>query len=380
MLNYFYWYSIITTLILVLYNIPLSRLNTKLDITFFSLILLSILISLFLGIINKKRFKYKDYIFNEKNKKHIIPIIFILCSSIFEFSYFKEIPFIKSTIMNVSSYRDFEGIPIFHVLICMLAMYYSVKYFYIGVSDKKNRFFNIFCCILINIVMILYNMRSFLLINVFIILNIIYSKIKITKKIKIKTKLFLIFLLIIILYFFGSFGNMREIHEANNNSYIETLGEYYSWPKYIPKQYMWTYSYITSPLANLNYNIKNNNKLNITGYIYSYLPDSISKRMPNYINKNICILKRTYFNVSTGYCGTLVNSNLLGLIIFWIIIMIFPFTIFRFQNTKENQYLIFILLYGAAITYMFFTNMFNYGGTAPAIWFSFFILITKKRR
>ncbi len=379
MLNPFYIYNIITIFVCTLYILPVSEFNTNLDIFLIILIISSLIISLILGNIYKQYFQYHDAEENLKKGKYI-PLIIIVFLSIFEFWYTKDIPFFSTTINGIKEYKEFESIPFLHMFTAMLSMYYSIVYIYHAISYETNRKLNILSYFLINLLMILFNMRSFFMINVFTALNILIAKLRSNGKIKSKYYVLFLLISICILYLFGCFGNKRQGYDWNDNNYIEALGLYYAWPSKIPKQYMWSYSYITSPLANLNYNIKNNNNsFNIINTIYEIIPVSISKRLPFYKDKHDCILIKPYFNVSTGYCNSYTNGGYIGMIFIWSFIMILSIFTTKYANdcNKKQKYMLFIALLDSCIAFMFFTNTFSYGGTAPALWFSTFMLISR---
>lgn len=377
MLNFYYWYSIITSFTILLYIFPFSKFNSSMDPLFLVMIIVSILLSTFLGYVNKEKFIYKKADVNLK-KQTYLPLVLIITLSLFEFAYLKDIPLFSVVINQTNNYREVETIPFLHVFISMLSFYYSIKYFYYGISIKQNKKKNILACIIINVIMLLYNMRSFFLINFFICLNIYIAQYRLYKKIRKKTYVIIVLLIPLVLYAFGTYGNLRQGYKWNDSSYIEQLGLYDNWPEFIPKQYMWSYSYITSPLANLNYNIKYEQKeFNVSGIFYQILPQSISKRMPNYNKLSTCKLIKSYFNVSTGFCNSYSNGGYIGLIFFWFIIMVFPLLLFNYKEKeyKVNNYYIWMFIYCGCISFMFFDNMFSYGGTSPALWLSTLILI-----
>ena len=381
MLNYYYWYSIITSLILFLYILPFSYFNSKLDISLVILILISIILALILGFNNRNKFYFKLYDYKEE-KHEYLPLILIIILSIFEFVYTNDIPLFSVTINQLNSYQEFESIPFLHVFISMLSLYYSVKYVHKAISCQKKRKKNLTAYIIINTLMLMYNMRSFLMISLFIAINLLIAKIRLNSKIKFKYVCFSFVFLLILLYFFGGYGNMRQGYDWNDNSYIRKLGMYYDWPFFIPEQYMWSYSYITSPLANLNYNVANEkNIIDYSKYLFVFFPESISKRLPGYDTRSQCKLIRSYFNVSTGYCNSYSNGGLFGVIIFWLIIMFFPLFFLQYNSVvyKSNNYMIWLSIHGSCIAFMFFNNMFAYGGTSPALWMATFLLINKIR-
>jgi len=379
MLNYYYWYSIITSFILLLYILPFSYFNSKLDASLIILILVSIVFAIFLGFNNKNKFCFKLY--DYKDEKHeYLPLILITILSLFEFVYTNDIPLFTVTINQVNSYQEFESIPFLHVFISMLSLYYSAKYIYKTISCKKNRKKNLTAYIIINVLMLMYNMRSFLMISLFIAINLLIAKIRLNFKIKFKYIFLSFAFLIVLLYCFGGYGNMRQGYDWNDNSYIKELGMYYDWPSSIPEQYMWSYSYITSPLANFNYNVANQkSEIDYSKYLFVFFPESISKRLPGYNNRSQCKLIRSYFNVSTGYCNSYSNGGLLGVVLFWLFIMIIPLFFMRYSSItyKNNNYIIWLSIYGSCVSFMFFNNMFAYGGTSPALWMATFLLINK---
>lgn len=378
MLNYYYWYSILTGLILGLYILPFSGLNTSLNIVLLILILISIIVSIILGTIFKDAFVFKPAKY-KKSKYYYLPMIIITLLFVFEILYIKEIPFITVTIKHINNYQEYESIPFLHMFLAMLCMYYSTKYIYHAISYEKNRKTNVMFYIIINIFMLAYNMRSFFMISLFIFVNLFVAKLR-TNGIKVFNKRIIKLLLVVFiaLFLFGGIGNMRQGFKFNDSSYIEQIGRYNHWPSFLPKQFMWSYSYITSPLANINYNILiQNSEKNIEGFIYQLIPDSITKRIGNPDNIRECSLITQVFTTSTGYCRPYSNFGFIGIMFFWVITMCFPIFTFKYINIRKKyeDYIIFISLYCACISFLFFANMFTYGGTAPALWLSFFVLI-----
>jgi len=386
MLNYFYWYAIIASVVPILYLMPFSELNTPLNPVLIVLLVLSIIISLALGKKFNDKFAYKDLKY-KKSTTGYLPLVIIAIIAFIEFAIAKDIPLISVTLKHASEYKDFPTIPVLHVFSVMMALYFSTVYGYRAISYKQHRALNVAAYISINIIMLLYNMRSFTMISLFILANIFVAKRRRINKDegrranKIRISLLAIAGALLV-FGFGCFGNMRHGYDWSNSYYIEKIGLYRQWPNFVPKQFMWAYSYLTSPLANLNYNFDNpRNDISIVGAVSQYLPESITKRMAS--NKSYtCSLKKHYFTVSTGYCDSYINMNVLGIVVFWFITMIFPLIVFRYaeNENKREKYFAFISIYMSCITFMFFGNFFQYGGTAPALWLSFILLIVKTNK
>ena len=124
MLNYFYWYAIIASIIPILYILPFSELNTPLNPALIMLLVLSIIVSLILGKKFNDRFVYKDLEY-KKSKIEYLPLALIVIIAAIEFIAAKDIPLVSVTIKHAGEYKDFPTIPVLHVFSAMLALYYS---------------------------------------------------------------------------------------------------------------------------------------------------------------------------------------------------------------------------------------------------------------
>lgn len=164
---------------------------------------------------------------------------------------------------------------------------------------------------------------------------------------------------------------------------LKEFGLYKKFPQYIPKQYMWTYSYLTTPLSNLNYNIiKNNQNENIRKLMSEFLPSTISKRMLDSGNEEYEILLiRDYFNAVTGYCSSYIYYGYLGMYVLYVYMVILTITGILLANKiksgrkKTAFYSIMVVVY----SFMFFYNTLNYVGISVAFWIDFIMLFKKNR-
>ncbi len=65
--------------------------------------------------------------------------------------------------------------------------------------------------------------------------------------------------MVVLLYFFGVLGNYRMVKSSSNEYFMEVAEATDSFRNSrIPKEYFWSYIYISSPLANLQNNINEN--------------------------------------------------------------------------------------------------------------------------
>lgn len=367
MLNCFYGYSVVWTLILLLYSFNFTAFNKKLD-NFLSLfIIVTIILSFVIGYANKKKFKFKKTAVDYGLKPIIIIVILFICN----FIYAKSIPLL-TIIRGSSLYGDFNSIPYLYVLLNAIAFYYGINYFnaYLNISENKKR--NLICFLLINLMYLFAFSRStiiFLCIGAFILY--IMSKKNMSLE-KIKTKKSYLFLIIvfsfIVIYGFGVLGNIRSGYKYNDNSYIERIGLYNKFPKFLPKQFMWTYSYLTSPLANLNDNVKNNKNIdfNLKKIFSELINRTIAKRIfPDLQYGEEAVLKvgirREYFNAVTGYFLMYTYGGMFGMIVQYFVLVTVSYIQILMLNNKKNSgkengtYIILLL----ANTLMFFYNSLN---------------------
>ena len=187
-------------------------------------------------------------------------------------------------------------------------------------------------------------------------------------------------------YCYGAIGNVRDGYKWNDNSHIERLGMYTNFPKFIPKQFMWTYSYLTTPLANLNYNVELNNNMNrFDGAVSELLPFAISKRIfDNKLFEKEPKILRTYFNAVTGWCNMYMYYGIIGMYMLfaYMILLTVDMLMLRKRNVEVNKnkrnYTSAILC--VVYVFMFFYNTLSYVGIALAFWMCFASLLFTNRK
>lgn len=372
MLNCFFGYAFIWIFILILYACGFSQFNNHLDFGLVLFIISTIVISLILGFYNKNKFKYQSYAKNPGR----LPILIISIGFILNFIYARSIPFLN-IVKGSAGYGDFEGIPLVYVFIVGISYYYGINYFNAFLNLENNKKQNLLYFIIINIFYLLCFSRSmilFLLGGAFILYmqKRRYDSKHLFKKKKVKI-ITIIFVMFVALYSFGALGNIRSGYKFNDNSYIERIGLYNnSFPKFLPKQFMWSYSYLTTPLANLNYNVvkykkNNNNSFNYRGVTSELINRTFSKRLFPDLFHNMTEedfgfdLIRTYFNAATGYCMMFRYGGYIGIwleYIVLIIITLIQLSLLKKDYNKDKANGTFIILF-IVNTLMFFYNTLN---------------------
>lgn len=377
MLNCFFWYSAIWMFILLLYSCNISSYNTPLNSGLLCFILITSAISLLLGIFFRKKFIFQEDSSVEITSK---PLYALLLGYLADFFYAKNIPFLSIVFFKTSSYGEFEGIPLFHVLLIGFSSYYALKYFYCFLCTSKNRKKNFLSYLTILFLFFLGYYRSMIVFNVIMALLMTLAKLRARKKIYFKHYLVAFALIVLLCYGYGGIGNVRDGYKWNDNTYIERLGLYTNFPSFIPKQYMWTYSYLTTPLANLNYNItKQEPDYDKKGLLYEFFPSAISKRVFPEVKEDNFILIKTYFNAVTGWCNVYLHYGYIGMYLLFFFMVALTLIGIYFLSFPKNQKkrTMFSVVLCVIYVFMFFYNTLNFVGLSLLFWLSFLPLFPR---
>ena len=301
-------YSYIWLVVLILYSFGWSDFSGQLDINLFFFILITVTISLIIGFhyrkINAKKLK-SPYKFTT-----LITCLVCLCF-IANFIYSRQVP-LFNVLRGGSSYVDNPGIPGLYPIVLTFSLYWFFYLVYCLLSFGGRYFIDaglIFLCIFSVF------SRSMLL---FCVLGAAIEWFLLHKKIRHKVLWMCLGIVaaIVVVYMFGVLGNIRQGYAWNDCSYIEYLGKFHNWPKWLSKQFMWGYLYIITPLANLNYNVLNaHHVMEVDRFIVCFIPEFISQRLvPELITTSVnqTLLIETYFNAQTTYVETYYSLGLLG--------------------------------------------------------------------
>lgn len=377
MINIFYGYSIIWIIILLGYYLQWSDLCIPLDLRLLIFLVTSIIISFLIGYLFKKKLKFISLKENP-HKKSTITVILII-TYILEFLYARNIP-LMSILVGGMSYleNNFEGIPIFHNFISSFTLFYSMYLSYIFFSFKDKKILKEI--ILVNLFFVLLMQRQNIIISFLFFLNIgLACNIhKITNKKKIIKIIFIFIILgIICLYIFGVLGNIRYGNNWswNDSSMITQLGRMNdNYPKILPKEFFWSYTYLITPLVNLNYNISNYDSIDdIRLLVKEFLPDFVSSRVFDNNAKYTVNLPVSTLNASTAYVRAYLTYGIFGMYLMFFAQMLLCIFIlnYAFKFNKEK----FIVICNACAYFLFFTffvNTFTYSITALLIIWSIF--------
>lgn len=278
-------YSWIWIFVMLVYNLRWSNyynnLSVKLVSFFFVTFFLSFLGGYILEVKNKNKFKKI-----ETSNYNLIMLLFLWLGYILEFLYSGGIPLLLVLRGSFGNYKDFTGIPTFHVILASYTIFLGVYFFHQFVSTENNKKLLLFLILSVFPNLLVLN-RGAIMITLIACLIIYLMKqyiVRINKIIKI------VLGILVVLFLFGQLGNMRNELSADSKEYILSLGgatdEFIEGN--VPFEYYWGYLYIASPLGNLD-NIVNtyDPKLdiyNVPNLMFEFTPDFISNRLRTMFN------------------------------------------------------------------------------------------------
>lgn len=380
--NPFIIYGIIFSLVCVSYELPFSNLYPNISTKMIVFILSVIITALLIGVLKNKEIKVrsKENENEEKYKSSLKIIILILFIYFLGFLYSKQIPLLTKG----SVYLEYKGLPYVHVAIFNFNIYYSLYMFYKFLKYKKRSIFIQYLILYIPGILIV---SRGLLMNIFlgsIFLYFICKGIKVTKK-----KVIIVALIsVVFMYFFGVFGNLRsgpEPREATNSNYIMDVGGATSQfrESIIPKEFFWTYIYLSSPLANfqLNVNNYNNFQYNSNNFMLflkeDILPDSISKRLGK-TDRNRVYLITPQLNVGTMFMNSYVDFGMIGSVLVFINFIVFYLIYIKLLKRNTVYYQIGIAMLCTLSVLSVFNNMLVFIGMSLQLIYPLIVPILKR--
>jgi hypothetical protein len=295
--------------------------------------------------IKRKSIKHKaeQAFTNPKLNPWVVTIFLYLCWSA-DFIYEGGSPLFK-IVMNIPyDYKTF-GVPSLHVFNVTFSSFYCIYLLYLFLMNKKKEYLLLY---LVNMASaILIYSRSMLFFN---LASSFFLYLLCLEKLPYARLLLVIPFAIALFYFFGVVGTVRVSFESktdyDQNSFLingRATAQFKN--SKIPKEFFWPYIYISSPLANLQVNIKNYNVRPITpGRVLEYINnewlfESLSKR----INKLFGIERENEntikdpFNVSTVYCRSYSYLGWAGIITMGLFVLMIPLAYHRLIINNPYQ-------------------------------------------
>jgi hypothetical protein len=198
-----------------------------------------------------------------------------------EFIYSRGIPLLQ-TIAGGYSYKDFTGIPTFHVILGTFNIFYSVYLFHQYQSSKERKKILLLEFISSIFPYFLVLNRGALMITLASCFFLFLMRIR---YLKISRMLAIPFGILGVIYLFGIIGNIRYSVSQEDKKFILRIGG--ASEKFIegnvPAEYYWGYLYIATPIGNFqNIVSKQESKFKLANVPYFLLseplPDFLSKK------------------------------------------------------------------------------------------------------
>ncbi|MGI6217475.1 MAG: hypothetical protein ACOYIK_07680 [Coriobacteriales bacterium] len=185
-----------------------------------------------------------------------------------------------------------------------------------------------------------------------------------SKSSKIISSLLLFLFIAVALFVFGAIGNARYGRWSwNDSSMISAVGDINdSYPAWLPREYIWVYVYLVSPLANLNNNMQTVAPMGKVGLIFlQLLPSSIANRILPTSTAITPYLAQPSLTASTSYVNAYIMDGVTGMYLFAIIqqLLILVMMIAALHDRESAKFAgVFSVFYYAGLT--FFDNPSSY--------------------
>ncbi|WP_278020423.1 O-antigen polymerase [Flavobacterium ginsengisoli] len=375
-------YSWIWIFVMLVYNLRWSNYYNNLSVKLISFFCITFFLSFIGGYILEitKKNKFKEIPVSYYN---LTMLLFLWVGYILEFLYSGGVPLLLVLKGSFGNYKDFTGIPTFHVILASYTIFLGVYFFHQFVSTKTNKKLLMFLILAVFPNLLVLN-RGAIMITLIACLIIYLMKqniVKITKMIKI------VLGVLVVLFLFGQLGNVRNELSADNKEYILSLGgatdEFISGN--VPFEYYWGYLYIASPLGNLD-NLVNNydpkfDIHNVPNLMFEFTPDFISNRLRLIFNDGEIEDISNYLVVESLNAPTVYFRSyfLLGWIGMWSMYFFSMFSVICYLfilPTSGKYYLTGLGILSSIIILNTFGNMWISSGTV-LIWPLIFSLFDK---
>lgn len=289
-----------------------------------------------------------------------------------EFIHAGGVPLFLVLLGKPFNYRIF-GVPSLHVFAVTFCSFYTAYLFHAFLSsrDKKILLFcliNLFSSVLIlNRGMLLTNLST-----IFFIYCLSQSSPK--NLITQRNIIFSIVFVLVLFFLFGAMGTLRvsrEIKRLYDRSLVYEVGNATTSFKQsiIPSEFFWGYTYIASPLANLQHNITfANPDINVVNFFLlinnEFIPDALSKR----INSKLNLPKRDNhqiaenLNASTVFSGSFTYWGWAGIILMLGMLMCIPLLLRSIGLVSGPWLITFLALLNTLYLFLIFDNMLAFTG------------------
>ena len=373
-LNYFYIYGFMWSAILILYSFGWSNLCLSMNPQLILFFIVTILISLILGKIFEKNFRFSLL---DKIPSHCGRFTkYIVLITVVELIYSREIPLL-SIIIGKSGYGESAGgIPVLHSLLVSFGFFYLQYLFYCFLSDTRKKRLLVYYTIVLVCIYLIWFSRMGIMMSL-LLSGIMWFKAK-SHLFNIKRLIISLVLLLFIFYLFGVLGNIRSGYGPFDCTLIRVFGDFNNkYPSWMPDEYMWAYSYIIGPVATFNYNVNNYHvSYDLIGLISTFMPDFLEKRLFSSYLESRLLSGSTLIKVIVGMGEPYEYFGMIGVYLFYFYTMFVPLICLKLCRIQKKFYIPMQAIFIAIIIFMFYVNTWWYSGISFALIFP--ILLKRK--
>lgn len=304
--NFYFWSAAAWTIVLASYSLNFSRLNSPLVPELRVFLVTAIIVSFTLAALHSFRSPPTPALLRDADtrpwfRKWSGTFLFTLGFAL-DFAYQGRVPILSG------EYRGFDveapiqqtvGIPIVHVFLIAGSIFYAISLADRFAGTRQRMYILQF--FLIVTLLFLNNSRGYIAFCVFgAILVILAARPRSARfrGVRVIGVLLIAYCLVIGV---GLFGNFRSTGDWFDTSFINRIGLYNEgFPTFFSEDLKWMYTYLTSPLANLNFNVE---RFEPTGdaqnLLLAFVPETFSKYA---VAEQLTVAYQVdYLNASTGY-------------------------------------------------------------------------------
>ena len=370
MLNFFYMYAFIWGGILLVYSFGWSNLCEPLAPELKVFFAVTIGLSLILGRLKRNSFRFQECKTIGKRNRGIVILIVLFC--MLEFAYCGQIPLVH-IVLSGGGYTEYTGIPTLHPLVISFASFYAQYLFYRFLCNHSERKALLdYAVILVFIYLLQFN-RGGLMISMVMsgLLFLGKNSGRIKAHVNKKSIFFSICAAIIVLFVFGALGNIRHGYSFTDSSYIQRLGRFNEhYPSWMPKQFMWAYVYIITPVANINHNVLLHlGSVNTKGYIMTFIPDFVARRIYDGVIYTPELVVENVFNATAGFGTAYMNMKFFGMYFLYGYMMLGLSFLWRVDPIRREFKMPCLAIMNVIVIFMFFTHTLYYSAISFQIVF-----------
>ena len=298
---------------------------------------------------------------------YITIFLYILWAA--EFIHAGGIPLLHIILRHKYDYKLF-GIPSLHVFIVTFGSFYTIFLFHLWLS-RRSSYLLVLYLVNLGAALLIYNRGMFL----FNISASIFLLLTTKNRFSIKELAVGAVATIVVLFFFGVMGNQRVSNESRvayrNDEFLTTGHATDSFRKsVVPNEFFWTYVYATSPLANLELNVRSDrHDTSVSQPFLKWLNneilfDFISKRVNamTEADKVSILIVPGPFNAVTVYSGSFRYLRWTGLILMATIILLLPLAYVKILPAESPFFLSGLAILNTIFLFMVFDNTIRFTG------------------